>query len=302
MVAATRSFVLAILCVFYVYGTGASAYPGTLGGAAATWSWSWMWPILARDLVGTWVVCGFWDWFLYFSPLTGKLQKYKLNPKRPSLRQMKHDAFVTTTASVCAAAIEIGLCHLWATGKAPFNPTFTWSTILWGVTITHWRIPHFWVVHRMMHPWKCMPAGWEAWDVGRILYRHVSELAAATAAAAAAAAMSAAQCRGFRGVGLQARGIPRRRLCGSLIMLAFVSSLLPRPRFHSLSILFSLAPSTRSASNHSLHPHPTYAPLTPHLRPAPRTPLPAPCSAHFTPRTPHPASRRPGPLAPPQEL
>ena len=29
----------------------------------------WMALIVARNLIATWVICGFWDWFLYFSPL-----------------------------------------------------------------------------------------------------------------------------------------------------------------------------------------------------------------------------------------
>jgi len=40
-----------------------------------------MWPLLARNILGTWLIAGLWDWFLYFGPLKEKLSKYKLNPK-----------------------------------------------------------------------------------------------------------------------------------------------------------------------------------------------------------------------------
>ena len=31
-----------------------------------------------RNLLATWIICGFWDWFFYFSPLKDKLHKYKV--------------------------------------------------------------------------------------------------------------------------------------------------------------------------------------------------------------------------------
>ena len=49
-----------------------------------------------------------------------------------------------------------------------------WSptTFVWAITITHWRVPHFWVIHRSMHPWRVEGIP----DVGKFLYRHVHSL------------------------------------------------------------------------------------------------------------------------------
>jgi sterol desaturase/sphingolipid hydroxylase (fatty acid hydroxylase superfamily) len=49
------------------------------------------------------------------------------------------------------------------------NSTNLISNVIMALTITHWRIPHFWLVHRFMHPWRTeyFP------DVGKFLYRHV---------------------------------------------------------------------------------------------------------------------------------
>lgn len=47
-----------------------------------------------------------------------------------------------------------------------------WSSLLWAITITHWRVPHFWAIHRVMHPWKTTKIP----DVGKFLYRHVHSL------------------------------------------------------------------------------------------------------------------------------
>ena len=33
-------------------------------------------PIIVRNLIGTLVICGFWDWLLYFSPLKSKFHKF----------------------------------------------------------------------------------------------------------------------------------------------------------------------------------------------------------------------------------
>jgi len=50
------------------------------------------------------------------------------------------------------------------------------ETPIWNMvailTITHWRIPHFYVIHRAMHPWMTTSVP----DVGRWLYKHVHGL------------------------------------------------------------------------------------------------------------------------------
>ena len=174
MAAASRSFALALLCIYVVHG-GAGGYPAFGEAARDITNWRWMWPLVVRNVLATWCIAGFWDWFLYFSPLAPTLKPYKVNPKMPSMAQIRHDAWATTIATLCGTACEIGLCHGWATGAFPMqrelNLRSSW-TLLWAVTITHWRVPHFWCVHRIMHPWK-----WESipkvWDPGRFLYKYV---------------------------------------------------------------------------------------------------------------------------------
>jgi len=173
VVAATRSFAMALLCIFVI----SEEYPAF--GPAAKFEFSWMWPLLARNILGTWLIAGLWDWFLYFGPLKDKLSKYKINPKYPSNAQIRHDAFVTTFASVCGTALEIGMCHLWASGKIPYQRDMMetpLSNLIWAVTVTHWRIPHFWAIHRGMHPWFEKGAQRRLPDVGRFLYKHVHSL------------------------------------------------------------------------------------------------------------------------------
>jgi len=169
--ATTRSFGMAYFAMYVV----TNDYPAF--GRAKTFELSWMWPIILRNVIATALIAGSWDWFLYFSPFKNKLRKYKLTQTYPPIDQLLHDAFWTFTASFCAAMIEIPLCYLWATGTItyidPFSNTLaTIYTLFFILTCTHWRIPHFYVIHRAMHPWHIdgIP------DVGKFLYKHVHKL------------------------------------------------------------------------------------------------------------------------------
>ena len=166
-----RSYLIAVFIVYGLYN--GESYPAF--GLASTLSLSWMLPIVLRNVIGTWLICGFWDWWLYFGPLKNKFFKYKIVQKYPSMAQMRHDIFYTSLSSVCASVIEIILCHLYATGTfsvARLTSESPISHLILALTITHWRIPHFWLIHRVMHPWKTdyFP------DVGKFLYRHVHSL------------------------------------------------------------------------------------------------------------------------------
>ena len=90
--ASLRNTFLGFLAVFALYPSFTD-YPAY--GAAKTFNWVWMKPIILRNIVGTLVVCGIWEWFLYFSPFHAKMFKYKFTPVYPSYRQMARDMVVT---------------------------------------------------------------------------------------------------------------------------------------------------------------------------------------------------------------
>jgi len=171
--AATRSFLMALLCIYVLHEDG--QYPAF--GPGKELKLEWMLPILIRNLFGAWIICGFWDYFLYASPLHEKLHKYKLNPVYPKRSQFIHDALYTTSAMFTAAAIEIGMCHVWAIGAVPFQANMMDTPVqnfFFALGMTHWRVPHFWAIHRGMHPWfKKSDSRWYKPDVGRFLYKHV---------------------------------------------------------------------------------------------------------------------------------
>jgi len=140
--------------------------------AAAEFRWEWMLPIIVRDFCLNFFVAGSWDWMMYFSPIAPRLHKYKINPTIPPMTQFKHDIFFTTLATLTASATEIVLLHCWAKGYVPYYLDFSqyplWL-VLWIVTMPYWRLGHFFIIHRMMHPWRVpyIP------DLGKLLYKHV---------------------------------------------------------------------------------------------------------------------------------
>jgi len=169
--ASLRSFLIATFLVYGLY----DGYDYPAFGRASVLSISWMWPIIVRNLIGTLLICGFWDWWLYFGPLKSKLFKYKIVPKYPSMNQMRHDVFYTFLSSVLGGFVEIALCHWYAIGAIPMVRSLWDKPILHFIlafTITHLRIPHFYFIHRAMHPWKTdyLP------DVGKFLYKQVHSL------------------------------------------------------------------------------------------------------------------------------
>jgi len=177
--AATRSFLIAYICIYGLYDHANHPYPA-FGAAQHLAAWrTWAWPIITRNFLLAWLICGSWDWFLYFSPWAPKLHKYKLNPNYPSRQQFVHDAFFTSTATLMMSLLECITCHLWASGVLKYQYDLSETPIsnfLWAITITHWRVPHFWLMHRGMHPWFSLHNKSPIPDVGRFLYKHVHSL------------------------------------------------------------------------------------------------------------------------------
>lgn len=170
MAGALRSFAMAWWLIYHV-----SPQPYPAFGAAAEWRIEWMWPLLVRNLLACWLICGVWDYTLYFSPLSKALHKYKMNPKYPSSKEILRDAFWSTTAMFTWWGLEVVLCHLWASGKIAYQANIMETPIqncFWALLITHWRIPHFYLIHRGMHPWKTENVP----DIGKFLYRKVHSL------------------------------------------------------------------------------------------------------------------------------
>jgi sterol desaturase/sphingolipid hydroxylase (fatty acid hydroxylase superfamily) len=161
--------VILAYCVYHLQ------YP-TLLLKAKTWRQEWMFMVLFRNLVGTLIICCSWDWLLYLSPIKKKLQPYKFNVNYPPTNQMLHDMIWTLSSSFWASVLECVALNFWATGVLPYYSDFWGNRKLYNILsvalVTFWRISHFHLIHRAMHPWRTRIIP----DIGRIFYKHVHAL------------------------------------------------------------------------------------------------------------------------------
>ena len=52
--------------------------------------------------------------------------------------------------------MEIGLCLFWANNKQNWSESLSarlQTNLLAALGMVHFRAIHFWVIHRLMHPW-----------------------------------------------------------------------------------------------------------------------------------------------------
>jgi sterol desaturase/sphingolipid hydroxylase (fatty acid hydroxylase superfamily) len=174
---AIRAYLLSYMAIYWLapLTQPQGIYPAFSG--AEEFHWSWIMPLLVRNIMATWLICGCWDWFLHFSPLKNRLAPFKMNPESPPSSQWAHDVFWTTVSSVMATVLEVVYCYCACNDFLASPPqkifSYTWDNILWVLLITHWRVPHFYLVHRIMHPWKT--TGFVP-DIGKFLYKHIHSL------------------------------------------------------------------------------------------------------------------------------
>jgi sterol desaturase/sphingolipid hydroxylase (fatty acid hydroxylase superfamily) len=146
--------------------------------AAAALAPAWCAAVVARDVLVTWAVGALWD-FLHLSPLSPlyrQLQPYKFKAEPPPPGQVPHDFLWATCSALVSSAWEIGLLHLWGTGRLALAafPSDAWyadpTTWLLLLALPYIQIVHFYCMHRLMHKWGVSP------DIGAWLYRHVHAL------------------------------------------------------------------------------------------------------------------------------
>ena len=187
-------------------------YTVDMHAASLGYSTSWVAKVFARDLFLMVAICGLWDWILYFSPLKDRLHAFKINKAYPNADQFRRDVLWTTIATLLGSVQEVVLMRWWAGGsfraalfgtppdgeaavpwdtpffgdeasavfslRVPlFGPlhfhAYTAGFLAWTVTMLHWRLTHFFFLHRGMHPWWARSNGLRDGDVGAFLYRWV---------------------------------------------------------------------------------------------------------------------------------
>ena len=99
---------------------------------AATVEPGWVAAVFARNIMIGHILYGGWHQFLYKSPFADKMKSHKFNPKYPKEAQWNHDRFWSTIGFCLESAIECGMYHLWATGKAEVYSDF-WEFPAWSI-------------------------------------------------------------------------------------------------------------------------------------------------------------------------
>jgi len=89
-------------------------------------------------------------------------------------------------ASLLEIAYCYSACNTFLPSPPPTELIFSWVNILWIVLVTHWRVPHFYLIHRLMHPWKTAKTHGGTGgigmimdmipDIGRILYKYIHSI------------------------------------------------------------------------------------------------------------------------------
>lgn len=105
------------------------------------------------------------------------LSTTKVNPKFAPHEQHVRDRRWTLVGTVVASIFEICAVHLWSTGHAQFYTSmvsvraFVRTALLWLVTAFISDL-HFWIVHRLMHPWGVRLPFLDV-DIGEVVYNNV---------------------------------------------------------------------------------------------------------------------------------
>ena len=180
-IGALRAFGLAYGAIYYVSPMiqPKGIYPAFDKHIARTFEFGWILPIVFRNLVATAIIAGGWDYTLHFSPFKKLFQPFKFNPKYATREQIKHDMFWTFIGTMMGSLVEILYLYALANELVPsvvemnlFHPNYIYTNAIWILFISHWRLAHFYVIHRLMHPWKTKSIP----DIGKWLYKHVHSL------------------------------------------------------------------------------------------------------------------------------
>jgi len=137
------------------------------------WFSTWVLWIILRDLIICNISYGMWHWLVvhYFRD---ELSPYMYHTKLPYQKQTLHDFFWTNIGILHSSILEILFWRFWITHPDYVYYNFwafpVWS-LLWSVFVPYFREIHFYLAHRVMHPWST-----KYFDIGKFLFKHVHSL------------------------------------------------------------------------------------------------------------------------------
>lgn len=166
---------LVSLC-FYIF-----LWPMTFS-EAQSFKCSWVLIVILYNLSCEFIFFGFWHFVTHGEKFGKSLQKkgFKYNKEDPYQtfsQNLSREITYTTLGWLHSSIIQIVVMFIWANNLRPNYSSF-WEfpaySIFHLLLISYWREFHFYIVHRMIHPW-----GWKLFgvvDVGSCLYSRYHSL------------------------------------------------------------------------------------------------------------------------------
>lgn len=141
----------------------------------------WIMKIVARDLVYNIIFINIWAWYVDWNASTHE----KLNAVRFIKESPSRDSYwrevPNTISTILFGSLFECLALNWYANDVVTNYYMNhwehpWWSFFWIGCMSSWRDGHFFVIHRMMHPWntadskyfivRCIP------DVGQFLFKY----------------------------------------------------------------------------------------------------------------------------------
>lgn len=175
-------FVIAIFIynLHYPHDTVRALY---FSGAPVFAHLPWILGVVARNVALAGAVYSAWHYALYAR--TPSLGRDKVYPEQPPRSQHVRDAFWTLLGAAIGGCFEALLVYTWATSlrheqqqeQQQHCSLLTLRTLGLFLLASAWSDVHFYLVHRVMHPWRLSTTttgnGAAVFDPGRWLYIHV---------------------------------------------------------------------------------------------------------------------------------
>ena len=148
--------------------------------SAVRWTPGWVSIVCAYNL--GWILVGYggWHMLLFHSPYAEQLASLKYDARQQyagGMRgspQLRRELLLAGLGWLQSSLLHCVMMHLWATHALPYSPSFAAApavTLLALWAANYWRHFHFYVVHRICHPW--WPHGSTSFDPGALLFQHV---------------------------------------------------------------------------------------------------------------------------------
>ena len=130
----------------------------------------WIFKIFARDLILNLVLIS--GWWYYLVSISSIIKPLRFDQIVPSRNELKREIPYSICTFLIGTVMEVIALRWYATGKITnyyMNLCdYPWVSFAWIFLTPFWRDSHFYLIHRVMHPWNT------TWipDIGHYLFEY----------------------------------------------------------------------------------------------------------------------------------